>query len=1046
MAGTGKSTISRTVAETFSEAKSLGASFFFKRGEADRGNAKRLFPTIARQLTTSIPQLLPYIKQAVHDNSGIIGKGLKEQFDKLLLQPLQRLEQSDLPAHTVVMVIDALDECEGDNDIRLIVQLLPQLQKLGTCHIRVLLTSRPELPVRLGFSKIAIQDHKDLILHEIPEEVIKHDISLFLHWRLSEIRNDSFLPDDWPGEKKLQELVSLSVPLFIFAATICRMFEDPNWDPVDSLTEILGYRHDKSQMDRTYLPVLARLLIGQTEKQKKQLVEEFQHVIGSIVILEEPLSVISISKLLNLPERLIQLRLKPLHSVLKIPTDGTLPVRLFHLSFRDFLLDSQTCKQTPLAVDEKTAHYTLTIQCLFMCQSLRRNICALPSDGARRVEVDRRTVDHYIPPELYYSCRYWVYHLVKCNPPRNLIHQAYLFLEEHFLHWVEAMSLLGFASDVVGMLSLLQKNIPSNQDSEISMFLYDAKRFILKNLQMADYAPLQLYSSGLIFAPQKAIVRRQFKSEIPNWICQLPQVEETWSSELQTLEGHSSLVNSVAFSPDSALLASGSCDSTIGLWDTATGTLQQTLDDNATYSVNSVAFSPDGRLLASASNDEKVPLWNLATGTLQQTLDDNAIYSVNSVAFSPDGRLLASASDDEKVRLWDLATGTLQQTLDDNSDSVNSVAFSPDGRLLASADAKVRLWDLATGTLQQTLDDNSSIVNSVAFSPDGRLLASAGEKVRLWDPVTGVQQQFLEGHSDDIHSVAFSPDGRLLASGSSDSTIRLWDPTMVAPQSAREGHGCPVISVKFSPDGQLLVSRCEDRTMGVWDSATGALLQIKEYLRPVKEVACSLDGQLLAFNTDWGELTLWDMTTNVIQDLYSDHTRSLTFSPDGQLLATLSWNEVLVWDSATGTLQQRLETHSDSAISVVFSPDCQLLASVSADQTAQLWDLATGTMQQVIPINGKITCFEFFTDGLHPEANSCLLDIEPNGDEPASNIDPKTLEISIEHEQWIKVNGKILLWLPPEYRAISSTIHGNTIAIGHGTGRVSFLGFCIESL
>lgn len=460
MAGTGKSTISRTVAETFSEAKSLGGSFFFKRGEADRGNAKRLFPTIARQLTTSIPQLLPYVKQAVHDNSGIIGKGLKEQFDKLLLLPLLRLWQSDLPAHTVVIVIDALDECEGDNDIRLILQLLPQLQKLGTCHIRVLLTSRPELPVRLGFSKIAIQDHKDLILHEIPEEVIKHDISLFLHWRLSEIRNDSFLPDDWPGEKKLQELVSLSIPLFIFAATICRMFEDPNWDPVDSLTEILGYRHDKSQMDRTYLPVLDRLLIGQTEKQKKQLVEEFQQVIGSIVILEEPLSVISISKLLNLPERLIQLRLKPLHSVLKIPTDRKLPVRLFHLSFRDFLLDSETCKKTPLAVDEKTTHYTLTIQCLSMCQSLRKNICGLPSDGARRIEVDHRIVDHYIPPELHYSCRYWVYHLVKCNPPRNLIYQVHLFLKEYFLHWVEAMSLIGFASDVVGMLSLLQKNIP----------------------------------------------------------------------------------------------------------------------------------------------------------------------------------------------------------------------------------------------------------------------------------------------------------------------------------------------------------------------------------------------------------------------------------------------------------------------------------------------------------------------------------------------------------------------------------------------------------
>jgi hypothetical protein len=460
MAGTGKSTISRTVAESFSEAKSLGASFFFKRGEADRGSAKRLFPTIARQLTTSIPQLLPYTKQAVLDNSGIIGKRLKEQFDKLLLQPLLSLRQSDLPVKIIAIVIDALDECEGDNDIKLILQLLPQLQKLDTLHIRVFLTSRPELPVRLGFSKIAVQDHKDLILHEIPEKVIKHDISLFLQWRLSEIRSDFFLPDDWPGEKNLKDLVALSIPLFIFAATICRMFEDPNWDPRDSLTEILAYRHDKSIMDRTYLPILNRLLIGQTERQKKQLVEQFQQVVGSIVILEEPLSVISLSKLLNLPERLIQLRLKLLHSVFKIPIDESLPVRLFHLSFRDFLLDSETSSKTLLSVDERASHYTLAIQCLSTCQRLRKNIYELPSDGVRRIEIDHRTVDHYIPPELYYSCRYWVHHLVKCNPLKNLLDQACLFLKEHFLHWLEAMSLLGFVSEVVGMLSLLQKNIP----------------------------------------------------------------------------------------------------------------------------------------------------------------------------------------------------------------------------------------------------------------------------------------------------------------------------------------------------------------------------------------------------------------------------------------------------------------------------------------------------------------------------------------------------------------------------------------------------------
>jgi hypothetical protein len=313
----------------------------------------KLFPTVARQLAISIPELLPYIKKAAHDNPGIAAKAMTEQFDKLLLQPLLSLKLSDLPTRTVVVVIDALDECEADNDMRLILQLLPQLQKSKAVRLRVFLTSRPELPIRLGFSKIATHDHRDQILHEIPNEVIEHDISLFLSQRISKIRTERPLPIDWPGSINLHNLVAFSVPLFIFAATICRIFEDPDWDPVDSLAEILAHRHDGSKLDGTYLPVLNKLFNRQTEKQKKQLVQEFHQVVGAIVILQTPLSVISLSRLLDISERLVHLRLNPLHSLLNVPDNETLPVRLFHLSFSDFLLDPETRKKTPFWVDKK---------------------------------------------------------------------------------------------------------------------------------------------------------------------------------------------------------------------------------------------------------------------------------------------------------------------------------------------------------------------------------------------------------------------------------------------------------------------------------------------------------------------------------------------------------------------------------------------------------------------------------------------------------------------------------------------------------------------
>ena len=369
MAGTGKSTIARTVAKSFKQTKILGASFFFKRGEGDRGNAAKLFPTIARQLVVSLPQLIPAIQKAINDDPALVAKSLKEQFDKLLLYPLLSLEHSTKQIPTTVIVIDALDECEEDNDIRVILQVLSRLRELSAVYIRIFLTSRPDLSIRLGFSGIANEDYQGLVLHDIPEAVIAHDITLFLNWQLSKIRNERSLPIDWPKGTDIQALVTLSVPLFIFAATVCRVFEDPQWDPVDSLAEILTYRSEGSQLNGTYLPILNRIINNQNGKRRIQLIQEFREVVGTILMLESPLSMASLSSLIGVSERMIELRLNSLHSVIRIPEDKTKPMRPFHLSFRDFLLDLETRKKTELWIDEKEIHQRLATQCLSVCDS-----------------------------------------------------------------------------------------------------------------------------------------------------------------------------------------------------------------------------------------------------------------------------------------------------------------------------------------------------------------------------------------------------------------------------------------------------------------------------------------------------------------------------------------------------------------------------------------------------------------------------------------------------------------------------------------------------
>ncbi|RJE26741.1 NACHT domain protein, partial [Aspergillus sclerotialis] len=698
MAGTGKSTISRTVARSLKDTNHLGASFFFRRGEGDRGNARKFFPTLTRQLMLWNSELRPGVQKALDNDPDISSKSLREQFEKLLFQPLLSLDQLGPQNQTAVMVIDALDECEHDQDVRNIIRLLPLLQKAKSVRLRIFLTSRPELPISLGFSEVGDHKYQDLALHEIPEE-------------------------DWPGEGVIQELVRITVPLFISAATICRYIENLKWEPKLRLRELLKDQAKYvSKMDKIYLPILTRLLDDQEsdKSEQQQLLQEFQSIVGVIILLAVPLSINTLSLFLGIEADQISNRLDLFRSVLSIPGDRDQPIRILHLSFRDFLVQSRT----EFYVDDLSKHKDIAKSCLRTMQNhLRKDICGLSSPGARRADVDPQGIHQYLPPELQYSCRYWIHHLKQSQAVCPEIDNVRLFLQKHFLHWVEAMSLLGLISEVVGMLDVLYIELPDD-NSVLANFLHDAKRFVLKNRQIVDEAPLQIYYAGLVFAPRISIIRTEFKQDLPSWICHFPRITEKWSAELQTLEGHSGIVNSVTFSPNGRLLASGSSDRTVRLWDPAAGVLQQTLEGHA-LPVSSVAFSPDGRLLASGSDDKTVRLWVPVTGALQRTLEGH-LGRVNSVAFSPDGWLLASSSFDKTVRLWDTATGALQQTLEGDALPVSSVVFSPNGRLLASgsSDRTVRLWDTATGALQQTLEGHSRKAYSVNFSPDGRLLTS----------------------------------------------------------------------------------------------------------------------------------------------------------------------------------------------------------------------------------------------------------------------------------------------------------------------------------
>ncbi|RPA72110.1 hypothetical protein BJ508DRAFT_315020 [Ascobolus immersus RN42] len=817
-AGTGKSTISLTLADAASKDGTIVASFFFARNRGEQSQAKFLITTIAKQLANKDRDLKRLIGSAVAKNPEAPVTNLRSQWSELIVRPLESLQNLATQTRPILIIIDALDECEEQNDVQTLLELLPDLARLQSVNVRVFLTSRPDLHIKAKVNAVPMSQRTEFTLHDIEKEIIDEDIKrLFLHrfQRIKDLEEAEIEEEGWPGEGSISTLVERASGLFIYADTVCRFIEQFGArlsSPEDSLSILLertsfsGMQSSPhSELDLIYSEILNTSI----QLKDATVYEKFKKIIGPVVVILDTVGISTLASLLGFKEKDVKVVLNRLTSLLDISTTDKVrdSIRLIHPSFRDFLLDSER-SPAHISIKEGEVHQQLLAGCLtVMREQLKKNCCGLEKLNTSILSLKREglyedLVERF-SAELRYSCKYWFQHILRGQVVLSDGDNVHQFLKTHLLQWIETLSFLGadtLAAGITGIVHLERFACFNKTSSEaIKALLYDAKRFLWYFQEIIERCPLQLYSSALIFAPETSIVRNLYQSMLPECIDKKPVMKESWDAciiDKQIVKDMGECAG-MSFSPDGrtlVVLAVGRNQGGAGTYGTAfdllIGAESQFLDipneglsdpKDCCYGWNccNVEFLPSGEefmVLAGSG----VQVWNVSKGICVQKYESEK-WKFLGLSISPSGKSVALTDNCGRLVLWD---GT-----DEGARDCSLAPRDPQWADPRFPQIPPRIRTLADPC---TMHDDTNFTKHPyeypthcisCFSPSGRLFASVfnSTELNIYEVKTGTRLYSLQVRlycksSTKVNDVLrFTKDEKLLVSITSDGCLTVWD-------------------------------------------------------------------------------------------------------------------------------------------------------------------------------------------------------------------------------------------------------------------------------